>query len=158
MSQREEDETRKNLVINPDGSPVDYSGIPEAMEDDTPEQSADLVVIESKEVTDPQTLNTVYDDTLGYRIRCSFADGEGVIYSLIGTMVLGTAAMLWMFYLWLAEIVTWVAAQASTIGGALALVLLVSVIAGFKSSKSGTVVVKGCPKGPTPGSVRISRH
>jgi hypothetical protein len=180
MSQREEDETIRDQnrrerqadlqrmfntaglppVIEPDGSPVDYSSIQEAMQDDTAESTTALVPAGSKEIVDPRPLNKIYHDTIGYKIRCSFADGEGIIYTMIAGWVGLAIATAITFWIWLAEVVAVIAANADVIVSILMtlLAVLLPLFLGLARGKSGTVVVKGCPKGPTPGAVRISRH
>jgi hypothetical protein len=110
-------------------------------------------------VSQPE-LERIYTSTLPARIKQSFIDGEGIIYtSGIGLTALAITTAINVYY-WVVTAVHTLAANAALIAtdcglAVLAIVAVIYLLGG--RGGNGTVVVKGCAKSGFPGPVRISR-
>ena len=98
--------------------------------------------------------------TIPARIKQSFIDGEGIIYTYgVGFTALGITTAV-NFYYWVMTAVHTLAANATLIATDCGLVVLAIVaviyLLGGRGG-NGTVVVKGCAKSGFPGPIRINR-
>jgi hypothetical protein len=141
---------RATLVIDaePAVTPIDLDALQPAEANIVPAASAEVVVA---------PLRKVHTTTMPARIRDSFADGEAIIglAALIGIGAV-TAIIVTIIYL-VTAFVAAVVVILPAILSLLAVVVLVQLLFRDLGSGGKTAVVKGCPKGPTPGPIRIRR-
>jgi hypothetical protein len=112
-------------------------------------------------VTTEPVLERIYTTTFPARIKQSFIDGEGIIYTYGATLATVAIATGVNFYYWVVSVVHTLIANAALIATDCALAVLaiigVMYLLNGRGGSTGTVVVKGCARGPTPGPIRISR-
>jgi hypothetical protein len=124
----------------------------------------------TKELVPPTPeLEIVHTTSMPARIKDAVVDGEAVI--IVGAaLVTGVGiATLVTFIQWIQTAIQtlmdglhFVEAHSAVIIGdcvlALLAILAVLYVLQGGGKDAGTVVVKGCPRGPTPGAIRIRRH
>jgi hypothetical protein len=124
----------------------------------------------SRELVPPAPeLEIVHTTSMPARIKDAVVDGEAVI--IVGAVVvtgLGIATLV-TFIQWIQTTIQtltdglhFVEAHSAVIIGdcilALLAILAVLYVLQGGGKDAGTVVVKGCPRGPTPGAIRIRRN
>lgn len=148
------------ITVDTEGNVIDLDAIQDALRDNDVESSANIVPTEqtSTDVAVPSApLRFTYTTTIPARIKDSFRDGEGIIISLaVGSAGLVIATSI-LFVQWVQMVGATIAANSSAILTAVAVVLIILLLLGLKGGKRGSksLVLKGCPKGPTPGAHRV---
>jgi hypothetical protein len=174
MNEQNEHRNRPPITATPDPIIIDTEGHilqgatplahpPVVINTVTRETTSALVPI-----TDVPELETVYTTSLPARIKDAFVDGEAII--LIGAVIVAGVgiATLVAFVEWVQSSIQtlidglhFVEAHSAVIIGdcALALLAILAVLYVLQGGgkDAGTVVVKGCPRGPTPGAIRIQK-
>lgn len=138
--------------------------LPEPAEVDSPDSlSTELVYNPDNAVLDINRpdLNLIFTQTLGARVKEFYLHGTGFIWTG-GALALGLAGgiITWIVLDVMSLVVAihaWWIVNSSAVIGALLFVVTLIIMLGRHDNPSGTVVVKGCPKGPTPGAITIRR-
>jgi len=115
----------------------------------------DLAIPNATELDTPE-LRAIYSDTLGARIKDAFVDGDAIIYLCRFLVVACPLAIIAIVVSWVVSVVLWLTANILVIGTAVGVVLLLAIlIPALLGGREVCAVVKGCPRGPTPGPIKI---